>query len=1821
MTPNTTKEEAIFLATLEKGSRQERQAYLESACGGDAALLGRVRELLSAHDGDSGPLDATLPGVQPATQRDAIERPGTRIGPYKLLQVIGEGGMGVVYMASQREPVERTVALKIIKPGMDSRQVIARFEAERQALALMDQEASLSPVARPLSPLAGRPYFVMELVKGVPITQYCDEHHLTARQRLELFVPVCQAIQHAHQKGIIHRDIKPTNILVAEYDQQPVPKIIDFGVAKAIGQRLTEKTMFTEFGQVVGTIEYMSPEQAKLNQLDIDTRTDIYSLGVLLYELLSGETPFDKQRLRSAAFDEVLRIIREEEPPRPSTRLSSSHLLPAIAASRHTEPRQLASQLRGELDWIVMKALEKDRNRRYETANGLVMDLLRYLHDEPVLACPPSVGYRVSKFARRNKRTLVTAALFGVLLLVAIGSVASIGGWALRDRTAQRAAAAQQIALDRAQRSAILAQEIEAALGEVALAYSHDCLADALASQKRAASLWASGSSDLMLQQRIDQWRADLQLAQRLDEIRLEQAAVKDGRFDRGAAEPAYLEAFQLFGLDIDRLPAADLAARIRSSAIRDRLVPALDEWLETRLIAGLPSAERLASVAALADGDPWRNRLRQASLKRDPKTLAALAQEADVIDHPATSLLLLASLLRGSGQLQPAIALLEQAQQQYPVDFWINQNLGLCLMQLPTPPAEKAIGYYRAAVTVRPGSPGVRVNLGNALRRLGRWPEAEREYRRAIELKPDYAQGHLNLGAVLKDLGWLDEAEREFFAALEHDRKYVKALANLGNLYLAQDRLVEAEFCCRAAVTLDPDDMFSQKTWGDVLLKLDRYPEAETAYRVVVRLDPRTGRAHQDLGGVLRLQGRMAEATEEFQLALKIDPRLSQSQTGLADVQSASRTPAETEAQLRAGIARNPTNSALRLQLGDFLLNQGNSAAAEGEYRETLRLSPELWTARSKLTPLLSNQGRFDELEALLKQLIQARPGDAALHLEYSSFLLSRNRLDDAQGEARQAVQYAAKLAGPHLQLAKLLMMRGSQAEAMQEFQTAVALEPANVGAHSDYAGGLVSAGRTADALAEYRLAIGITPRDSRLRYSLAELLAKSGRPAEAEAEFREAIRLQANNVSARHGFGLFLAAQDRLAEAEVELRQAVRQAPVNTTYRRSLIDVLLKQGKRDDVVLVYRDAVRQQPFELFRYQDLANYLESEDKLAEAEQVWRDAVSALAESTGARDRLAGFLSRRGKNAGAVEELQGLLRTNPSDAGLHQRLARALKEQGKFAEATLAAREAIRLNAQDPANHNLLADLYLAQDKPAEETATLRQLVALQPQDVAAVMRLTSCLQRQKLFAEAEAVYRDAIGRHPSLSNVRQSFGLMLFSQNKFAEAAAVYREASRLVPGDAYSQEMLGQALVNLGQFEAAEAELRKAIALNPDTTYAHSGLARSLDKQGRFAEAIAEYRQCVKNAPQEASLQYLLGNLLLRTGDYAAAEQALTEALRLRPQDGAIKTDLATVRQRLKLAADEPALRTAVKERRDDADAHIRLGNLLSGLVRYADAEVELGEAVRLTPNHVGYRQWLAAALSKQNKLAAEEEHRRQIVRLLPEVGQSHFDLGNALARQAKWQEAGQAFAKAAELDPANHLAWFDVTVLRLETGDVEGYRQASRDMLARFESATLPEIWERTAKTCLHSADGAGELKRALALAERAVNGNERHSLYWYFQLNKALAEYRAGNLAAAQDWLDKFQSRTQPDPEHRFASFFATGHAVGALIQHGQKRPAEAAASLAKAQALVDQTMPDGSAARPLEFNWGDWLRARLLTREAAAALAATTPQPAQPAAGK
>ncbi len=418
---DSNRVQAIFLAAVQSRDPAKQAEVLNAQCAGDNELRARVDALLQAHEKPT-----ELPGVERskvaagscATVNDSTSAPAGRMiaGRYRLLEEIGEGGMGTVWAAEQLQPVRRRVAIKLIKPGMDSRQVLSRFEAERQALAVMDHP-NIAKVLDGGVTDQGSPFFVMEYVKGMPITDYCDQARVTVEERLKLFTQVCQAVQHAHQKGIIHRDLKPSNILVCLYDGRPVPKVIDFGLAKAINQPLTEHSLYTAHGVMVGTPLYMSPEQAEFNNLDIDTRSDVYSLGVILYELLTGTTPLDRQRFKDAIGQEVVRLIKEEEPSKPSTKLGSSASLTSVAAQRSLEPAQLTRLVRGDLDWIVMKSLEKERNRRYTTTSAFAEDIERYLRNEAITARPPSASYRLKKLVQRNRAAVLTAVAVALALI------------------------------------------------------------------------------------------------------------------------------------------------------------------------------------------------------------------------------------------------------------------------------------------------------------------------------------------------------------------------------------------------------------------------------------------------------------------------------------------------------------------------------------------------------------------------------------------------------------------------------------------------------------------------------------------------------------------------------------------------------------------------------------------------------------------------------------------------------------------------------------------------------------------------------------------------------------------------------------------------------------------------------------------------------------------------------------------------------------------------------------------------------------------------------------------------------------------------------------------------------------------------------------------------------------------------------------------------------------------------------------------------------------------------------------------------------------
>jgi serine/threonine protein kinase/Flp pilus assembly protein TadD len=877
MTKQRLSERSIFEAVIEKSSPQERAAYLDKACGNDAGLRREVEALLAAHDrlGDVSPpghaanLDATI-------DASIRERPGTVIGPYKLLEQIGEGGFGVVFMAEQTQPLRRKVALKVLKPGMDTRQVIARFEAERQALALMDHP-HIARVFDGGETTTGRPYFVMELVRGIPITDFCDQNQLSLRERLQLFVSVCQAVQHAHQKGIIHRDLKPSNVLVTLRDSAPVVKVIDFGVAKAVGQELTEKTLFTGFAQMIGTPLYMSPEQAGQSELDVDTRSDIYSLGVLLYELLTGTTPFDKERLRTAGYDELRHIIREQDPPRPSTRISTlGQAAATVSANRQSDPKKLGQLMRGELDWIIMKALEKDRNRRYESASAFAADVERYLGDEPVLACPPSAWYRLRKIARRNKAVLSVTALV-LFFLVVMGSGV---GWTVRSRAARQAKINQEI--EHALEDAAKARELALRLTDDSYVWEA-ALSEAASELKRAQGLAAQDESALepAVRERLQEMQAlleadeaDRRFAARFEEIRLEQSEV----FHRTTSSFLVLkEAFQRHYrilLGTASVEQAVTILRERPQAMQDVLLAALIMCLDHVPPDDPAMRQWLETVLNGVDTGPWRKRAQQALKASDWKAFEQTFDEAMTARLPPSRLLRLANAIPSESTLR--LPILHRIQNAYPGDFWANHYLASNLRNSRPPRYEEALRYYTAALALRPHNPGMYVNLGTALAGKGLQDEALACYRKAVELDPKYAFAHNRLGADLINLGREEEAITCLRKAIECEPKYVLAYYNLGIALYRKGRSDEAIACYRKAIELDPSDCGSRNYLAWILvtcedLKIRNYAEGLKLAQRNIELVPKEGIYWNTLGAAHYRAGNGKETVAALEKSMQL--------------------------------------------------------------------------------------------------------------------------------------------------------------------------------------------------------------------------------------------------------------------------------------------------------------------------------------------------------------------------------------------------------------------------------------------------------------------------------------------------------------------------------------------------------------------------------------------------------------------------------------------------------------------------------------------------------------------------------------------------------------------------------------------------------------------------------------------------------------------------------------------------------------------------------------------------------------------------------------
>jgi serine/threonine protein kinase/Flp pilus assembly protein TadD len=971
-------EEALFAAALEKSSPVERRAFLAEACAGDTELRGRVEALLLAHENpDSfleGPPKRLVATVdeESAGQRAGAdvesggESPGTVIGPYKLLEQIGEGGFGVVFMAEQQQPIRRKVALKVLKAGMDTRQVVARFEAERQALALMEHP-NIAKVLDGGQTSGGRPYFVMELVKGLPITDFCDQIQLAPRERLELFVHVCQAVQHAHQKGIIHRDLKPSNVLVTMQDGNPLVKVIDFGIAKALGHQLTDKTLFTGFAQMIGTPLYMSPEQAALSNVDVDTRSDVYSLGVLLYELLTGTTPFTKERLQQAGYDEMRRIIREEEPPRPSTRISTlGQAASTVSTQRRSDPKRLSALCRGELDWIVMRALEKDRNRRYESASAFAADMRRYLADEPVQACPPSMRYRFGKFVRRNKTALTVAGL--VLIFVVL--LGAGGGWVAYDRAARRAKANQ---------------DLDLALQAAELYLRQTKWPDARAALDQAERLAWEVHYDpdrnerlTRLRQRLEAAEQDERFVTAYEDIRLrvqtQTDAVKN-RFNQEAGLPALRELFGQYGIRFADAPVEQAADRIRSrpESVRHRLVAALDNCNHLTSKEDVRTHEWLRALLEAVDTDPWRRKIRKAVVVRDWDTIEQLVRAVDVTTQPAGFLLQYAQIVPADRKAA-RLEFLRKIRRAYPADVWANHDLGWRLQESGR--HGEAIRYFTAALALRPDSPGLCYNRGRCLHEMKEMDEAIADYKRCLDLAPNYFGAYANLSLVLQDRGRLQDALAVWNKALEAFPDHARVWSSRANIHNTLNEHRKAITDCNQALKLDEKLAEAWFTRGEAYRAIGKYDKAIADCNRALELDERSAKALATRGNSYLWRGEREKALADCSRSIELDP----------------------------------TNAFTWYSRGNVYRFFGDNDKALADCQKAVELAPQDPWTHGNLGEVLMDVNRPQEAIAAFRKAIEIDGNSPEFHGGLSMALRQRGELREALAEMRRAHELPGK-------------------------------------------------------------------------------------------------------------------------------------------------------------------------------------------------------------------------------------------------------------------------------------------------------------------------------------------------------------------------------------------------------------------------------------------------------------------------------------------------------------------------------------------------------------------------------------------------------------------------------------------------------------------------------------------------------------------------------------------------------------------------------------------------------------------------------------------
>jgi tetratricopeptide (TPR) repeat protein len=988
----------------------------------------------------------------------------------------------------------------------------------------------------------GRPYFVMEYIRGIPILEYCDQEKVDTRARLELFASVCHAIQHAHQKGIIHRDIKPSNVLVTLHDGVPVPKVIDFGVAKATNCELTTKTLFTEHRQMIGTPAYMSPEQAEMSGLDIDTRSDVYSLGVLLYELLTGTTPFDTRTLLESGFDELLRAIREDEPHKPSTRVSKlGDTGTRTAQQRRVEPKALSLLLRGDIDWIVMKCLEKDRTRRYETANSLAADIRRHLVDEPVTAGPPSSTYRLRKFVRRNRVQVIAASV--VLAALLAGLVAA--SWGLvQTSLAQSAALERQVQDEHASavetaRLGRNAEAVAALLGQCEDALRAGDASQAKvaldAARKRAEDGGAVGDAE-----RLARLAADLDLATELDAIEQYRWTWTQNRFgDENVAATRTREALRRFGADPATSSVEEAASLVGASTIRGQIVVAMDRqlWRE--------DADGLRAVLLSVDADPYRDELREAILARDRKKVETLARDPAALEQPPEFAIALGRSTAIPEERRRE--LLQAALIRRPSDI----ALLMTLQSLPSLNAKEAAGerirWLQAAIAADPMNSAAYTNLGRAFTDTDQTDKSLACFRKAVEVDPGNAVACNNLGAALNGKGRHAESIPWFRKALALDPKDSLAHSNLGESLVSTGHVDEGIACYRKAIELEPRDAYAYAVLGDALRCKGEEDAAIASYRKSVELDPNRAEPYVFLGELLLKRGKADEGVAYLRKAVELDPK----------------------------------NVVGCLLLSQAVGKEDRSAEALTWARRAVELAPTMAAAHVALGIALHADGQVDAAIACFRKAIEIDPDCADAHHDLGATLHQLGRPADALPSYRRAAELAPTYAPYQFDLALTLQELGQHDAALDAFRRTTELDPKNACADYNLGVELAAKRRWDEAIAAYQQALELDPDYAEAHCNLAMCLQNTGRFAEAVPYIRRGHELGSKRAGWRYPTAERLREAEMRAALEVKLEDLIagRIEPADDAERLEYAQMCAVKGLHHSVVELMSEAFADDP------------------------------------------------------------------------------------------------------------------------------------------------------------------------------------------------------------------------------------------------------------------------------------------------------------------------------------------------------------------------------------------------------------------------------------------------------------------------------------------------------------------------------------------------------------------------------------------------------------------------------------------------------------------